>query len=92
MDEYAASGRKGIAFSSSDQSGRSISGLRHRRRSSPVHYFDSRRFPAFPPDGEIVFRAIEGGSNLSIAKADGSGVGKSLRNELDAFSVSRMVI
>jgi hypothetical protein len=46
--------------------------------------------PHFLPDGEIVFRAIEGGSNfLYRMKADGSGRRKiTTERILDAFSVS----
>jgi Tol biopolymer transport system component/predicted Ser/Thr protein kinase len=94
MDEYAVSqDGKEIAFSMKDQSGRSNLWVAPTsRRSSPVRITStaSEDSPHFLPDGEIVFRAIEGGSNfLYRMKADGSGRRKiTTERILDAFSVS----
>jgi eukaryotic-like serine/threonine-protein kinase len=78
MQEYSIShdGKK-VAFAMTDQGSRTnlwVSPLSHR--SSPQRIFSAavEDSPFFLPDGDIVFRAIEGGSNfLYRMKADGSG-------------------
>jgi Tol biopolymer transport system component/predicted Ser/Thr protein kinase len=94
MDEYAVSqDGKEIAFAMNDQNGRSNLWVAPTsRRSSPVRITStaSEDSPHFLPDGEIVFRAVEGGANfLYRMKADGSGRRKITSERiLDAFSVS----
>ena len=94
MEEYTVSqDGKEIAFTMSDQSGRSSLWVAPTsRRSSPLRISStaSEDSPHFLPDGEIAFRAIEGGANfLYRMKADGSDRRKiSSERILDAFSVS----
>jgi eukaryotic-like serine/threonine-protein kinase len=68
---------KQVAFAMNDASGRSSLWIAPtNRRSSPVHISSAalEDTPFFLPDGEVVFRAIEGGSNyLYRVKADGTG-------------------
>jgi len=77
MESYSVSrDEKEVAFAMNDQNGQSsvwIAPL--NRRSSPVRISASatENSPLFLPDGEVVFRALEGGSNfLYRMKADGS--------------------
>lgn len=95
MDEYAVSrDGKEVAFSMSDQGGRSslwIAPTSHRsspvRISTPGAVEDS---PFFLPDGDLVFRAIEGGSNyLYRMKTDGTDRRKITSERiLDCLNVS----
>jgi serine/threonine protein kinase len=68
---------KEVAFVMTDQSGRSnlwIAPTNHR--SSPRHISSDavEDTPLFLPDGDLVFRAVEGGSNFIYRmKADGTG-------------------
>lgn len=78
MGDYAVSmDGKQIAFSMNDQTGRSNLWVAPtNRRSSPVRISStaSEDSPHFLPDGDIVFRAVEGGTNhLYRMKSDGSG-------------------
>jgi serine/threonine protein kinase/Tol biopolymer transport system component len=94
MQDYSISqDGKEVAFSMTDQSGRSnlwIAPVSHR--SSPVRISSAavEDSPFFLPDGDLVFRAIEGGSNfLYRMKTDGSGRRKiTPQRILDASSVS----
>ena len=94
MEQYSVSNDgKEVAFSMSDQSGRSNLWIAPTsRRSAPRHF--SSAFvedpPFFLPDGDLLFRAIEGGSNFIYRmKADGTGRSKiSPQRILDFFSVS----
>jgi eukaryotic-like serine/threonine-protein kinase len=77
MQDYAVSrDGKRVAFAMNDESGRSnlwIAPTSHR--SSPVHIPSAavEDSPYFLPNGDLVFRAIEGGSSfLYRMKADGS--------------------
>jgi eukaryotic-like serine/threonine-protein kinase len=77
MDEFSLSrDGKQVAFAIMDESGRSslwVSPTDHR--SSPRHIVSSaiEDSPAFLPNGDILFRAIEGGTNfLYRMHADGS--------------------
>jgi Tol biopolymer transport system component len=78
IEDYAVSrDGKMVAFVMTDQTGRSsIWVAPTSRRSSPVHLSSAavEDSPFFLPDGDLVFRAIEGGSNfLYSMKADGTG-------------------
>jgi serine/threonine protein kinase len=84
---------KEVAFSMSDQSGRSNLWIAPTsRRSSPVHIASAavEDTPLFLPDGDLVFRAIEGGSNfLYRVKTDGTGRRKVTPDRiLDSLAVS----
>jgi serine/threonine protein kinase/Tol biopolymer transport system component len=85
---------KEVAFVRKDQSGHpGIWVAPTNRRSSPILISPETAIedsPFFLPDGDIVFRAIEGSSNfLYRMKADGTGRRKiSLQRVFDAFSVS----
>jgi Tol biopolymer transport system component/predicted Ser/Thr protein kinase len=85
---------KEVAFVRSDQSGHpSIWVAPTNRRSSPVRISSQSAIedsPFFLPDGDLVFRAIEGGSNfLYRMKADGTGRRKiSNQPVFDAFAFS----
>jgi eukaryotic-like serine/threonine-protein kinase len=77
MEDYAVSrDGKQVAFAMNDESGRSnlwIAPTSHR--SSPIHIpsVASEDSPTFLPDGDLIFRAIEGGSGfLYRMKSDGS--------------------
>jgi serine/threonine protein kinase len=77
MDEFSVSrDGKEIAFTATDQSGISnIWVAPADRRSSPVHISSAvaEDSPFFLPDGDLVFRAVEGGANfLYRMKTDGS--------------------
>jgi Tol biopolymer transport system component len=79
MGDYSVSrDGKQVAFSADDPSGRSslwVAPTNHR--SAPVRISPSSAIddsPYFLPDGDLVFRAIEGGLNfLCRMKADGTG-------------------
>jgi eukaryotic-like serine/threonine-protein kinase len=94
MDNYAiSSDGKQIAFSMGDESGHPNLWIAlTSRRTSPVRITSasSEDSPHFLPDGDIVFRAVEGGSNfLYRMKADGSGRRKITADQiLDLRSVS----
>ena len=85
---------KEVAFVKKDQSGHpSIWVAPTNRRSSPVRISSETAIedsPFFLPDGDLVFRAIEGGSNfLYRMKADGTGRRKiSDQRVFDTLSVS----
>jgi Tol biopolymer transport system component len=84
---------KKVAFVMTDQTGRSNIWIAPTsRRSSPVHLSSAavEDSPFFLPDGDLVFRAIEGGSNfLYRMKADGTTRRKITPERiLDIFSVS----
>jgi eukaryotic-like serine/threonine-protein kinase len=84
---------KEIAFSMSDQIGRSNLWIAPTsRRSPPVHIASAavEDTPLFLPDGDLVFRAIEGGSNfLYRMKSDGAGRSKVTPDRiLDSLAVS----
>src|SRR5579864_9466810 len=85
---------KQVAFVRSDQSGHpSIWVAPTNRRTSPVRISSETAIedsPSFLPDGDLVFRAIEGSSNfLYRMKADGTDRRKiSSQRVFDAFSVS----
>ena len=85
---------KEIAFVRKDQSGRpGIWVAPTNRRSSPLRISSETAIedsPFFLPDGDLVFRAIEGSSNfLYRMKADGSDRRKIFSQRVfDAFSVS----
>ena len=68
---------KEVAFAMKDQSGHSNLWIAPiSRRSSPVRIFSEavEDSPFFLPDGDLIFRAIEGGSNfLYRMKIDGTG-------------------
>ncbi len=94
MEQYSVSndGRE-VAFSMSDQSGRSNLWIAPTSRRSAPRQFSSAFVedqPLFLPDGDLLFRAIEGGSNFIYRmKADGAGRSKiSPQRILDLFSVS----
>jgi eukaryotic-like serine/threonine-protein kinase len=94
MRDYSVSrDGKEVAFAMNDRSGRSnlwIAPTNHR--SSPVHLSSAavEDSPSFLPDGEVIFRAIEGGSNfLYRMKTDGSDRRKiSPERILDIVAVS----
>jgi eukaryotic-like serine/threonine-protein kinase len=85
---------KEVAFVRKDQSGHpSIWVAPTNRRSSPARISSETAIedsPFFLPDGDLVFRAIEGGSNfLYRMKADGTDRRKIFSQRVfDAFSVS----
>jgi eukaryotic-like serine/threonine-protein kinase len=84
---------KEVAFAMNDKSGRSSLWIAPtNRRSSPVRISSTavEDSPHFLPDGDLVFRAIEGGSNfLYRMKADGTGRRKITSDRiLDAPAVS----
>jgi eukaryotic-like serine/threonine-protein kinase len=85
---------KQVAFAVNDPSGHSSLWVAPtNRRSSPVRISSESAVedsPFFLPDGDIAFRAIEGGSNfLYRMKADGTGRQKiSSQRVFDAFAVS----
>lgn len=68
---------KEVAFAMSDPNGHSNLWIAPiNRRSSPLHISSAavEDSPFFLPDGDVVFRAIEGGSNFIYRmKADGTG-------------------
>jgi serine/threonine protein kinase len=84
---------KEVAFTMNDQSGHSSLWVAPtNRRSSPTRISSSEieDSPHFLPDGDLVFRAIEGGSNfLYRMKADGTGRRKiSSQRVFDILAVS----
>ena len=85
---------KQVAFARKDQSGHpGIWVAPTNRRSSPILISPETAIedsPFFLPDGDLVFRAIEGSSNfLYRMKADGTGRRKiSSQRVFDAYSVS----
>jgi eukaryotic-like serine/threonine-protein kinase len=84
---------KEVAFTMGDQNGRSNLWIAPTsRRSSPVHIASEavEDTPIFLPDGDVVFRAIEGGSNfLYRIKTDGTGRRKIMPDRiLDSLAVS----
>jgi eukaryotic-like serine/threonine-protein kinase len=94
IENYTVShdGKK-VAFAMSDQSGRSNLWIAPTSlRSSPVHIASAavEDTPHFLPDGDLVFRAIEGGSNfLYRMKGDGTDRRKVTPDRiLDILSVS----
>jgi serine/threonine protein kinase len=94
MEDYSVSAdEKSVVFVVNDQGGHSSLWIAPtNRRSSPVRISTSaiEDSPAFLPNGDIVFRALEGSSNfLYRMKADGTGRQK-ITNErvLDAHQVS----
>jgi serine/threonine protein kinase/WD40 repeat protein len=94
IEDYSVSrDGKEIAFAMSDQSGRSNLWIAPTsRRSSPVHIASAavEDSPMFLPDGDLVFRAIEDGSNfLYRMKTDGTDRRKVTPNRiLDSLAVS----
>ena len=94
MEAYSVSrDGKQVAFAMNEEGGRSnlwIAPTSHR--SSPVHIASaaSEDSPSFLPDGDLVFRAVEGGSGfLYRMKADGSDRRKvSPQRILDAMATS----
>jgi Tol biopolymer transport system component len=94
MEGYTVSrDGKTVAFAMTDQTGRSnIWVAPTSRRSSPVPLSSAavEDSPYFLPDGDLVFRAIEGGSNfLYRMKADGTARRRITPERiLDIFSVS----
>ena len=77
MRDYSVSrDGKEVGFSMNDQSGRSslwIATTNHRSPPVRLSTADVEDSPSFLPDGDLLFRAIEGGSNfLYRAKADGT--------------------
>jgi serine/threonine protein kinase/Tol biopolymer transport system component len=94
MQNYAISldGKK-VAFVMKDASGHSSLWVAPtNRRSSPLHISSAavEDSPSFLPDGDIVFRSVEGGSNfLYRMKNDGTGRSKiTSQRILDAAGVS----
>ncbi len=78
MDAYSISkDGKQVAFVMNDPNGHSSLWIAPTgRRSSPIHISSAaiEDSPLFLPDGDLVFRAIEGGSNfLYRMKTDGTG-------------------
>jgi serine/threonine protein kinase len=94
MQQYSVSNDgKEVAFSMSDQSGRSNLWIASTSRRSAPRQFSSafvEDSPFFLPDGDLLFRAIEGGSNFVYRmKPDGTGRSKiSPQRVLDFLSVS----
>jgi serine/threonine protein kinase/Tol biopolymer transport system component len=94
VDSYSISlDGKQVAFATTGQDGHaSIWIAPVNRRSAAVRISSpaSEDSPLFLPSGDIVFRAIEGGSNFIYRmKADGSGRDKVVSDQiLDLFSVS----
>jgi serine/threonine protein kinase/Tol biopolymer transport system component len=94
MNTYSVSrDGKQVAFTASDAAGQpSIWVAPMNRRSSPVRISSTEveDSPKFLPDGDLVFRAVEGGSNfLYRMKADGSARSKlKAQRVLDIYTVS----
>jgi serine/threonine protein kinase/WD40 repeat protein len=94
IQEYSVSrDGKEVAFAMKDQSGHSNLWIAPTsRRSSPVRIYSAaiEDSPFFLPDGDLIFRAIEGGSNfLYRIKTDGTGRRKITSERiLDIESVS----
>jgi Tol biopolymer transport system component len=94
MQQYSVSNDgKEVAFSMSDQNGRSNLWIAPTSRRSAPRLLASavvEDSPYFLPDGDLLFRAIEGGSNFIYRmKADGTGRSKiSPQRVLDLLSVS----
>ncbi len=94
MEGYSVSrDGKEVAFTMNDQSGHSSLWVAPtNRRSSPTRISSSEieDSPYFLPDGDLVFRAIEGGSNfLYRMKADGTNRRKiSAQRVFDIMAVS----
>jgi eukaryotic-like serine/threonine-protein kinase len=94
MQGYSVSrDEKGVAFTMNDRSGHpSVWLVPTNRRSSPTRISSTaiEDSPHFLPDGDLVFRAIEGGSNfLYRMKADGTGRRKiSSQRIFDIMAVS----
>jgi serine/threonine protein kinase len=94
MDGYSVShDGKQVAFTANDAAGHpGIWMAPTNRRSSPVRISSTQieDSPHFLPDGDLVFRAVEGGSNfLYRMKADGSGRTKVIpQRVLDLATVS----
>jgi serine/threonine protein kinase len=94
MDTYSVSrDGKQVAFTSNEAAGHpSIWVAPMNRRSSPVCISSTpiEDSPHFLPDGELIFREVEGGSNfLYCMKSDGSGRSKiKAERILDLYSVS----
>ena len=95
MENYSVSkDGKEVAFAANDQSGHSSLWVAPtNRRSSPVRISSPNAIddsPFFLPDGDIVFRAIEGDSNfLYRMKADGTSRHKiSSQRVIDAVAAS----
>ena len=94
MGSYSVSrDGKEVAFAMNDQSGHSSLWVAPiNRRSSPVRISstDIEDSPQFMPDGDLAFRAIEGGSNfLYRMKTDGTGRRKITPDRvLDTYGVS----
>jgi eukaryotic-like serine/threonine-protein kinase len=94
MQDYSVSrdGRQ-VAFTTSDPGGRpNIWVAQASRRSSPVRIFSAvaEDAPLFLPDGDLVFRATEGGANfLYRMKTDGTDRRKiSPERIFDSYAVS----
>jgi eukaryotic-like serine/threonine-protein kinase len=94
IEDYSVSrDAKQVAFAMNDQSGHSSLWIAPtNRRSSPVRISSTaiEDSPFFLPDGDLVFRAVEGGSNfLYRMKSDGSGRRKlTPERVLDAIALS----
>jgi serine/threonine protein kinase len=94
MDTYSVShDGKQIAFTANDAAGHpSIWVAPMNRRSSPVRISSTEveDSPHFLPDGDLIFRAVEGGSNFVYRmKADGTGRSKIMAERvLDLYTVS----
>ena len=94
MEGYSVSrDGKEVAFTMNDQSGRSgVWVAPTSRRSSPLRISATaiEDSPSFLPDGDLVFRAIEGGENfLYRMKVDGTGRRKiSPQRVFDVYAVS----
>ncbi len=94
MQQYSISpDGKEVAFAMADQGGRSniwIAPVSHRSSPVRISFPVVEDSPFFLPDGDLVFRAIEGGSNyLYRMKTDGSGRQKiSSQRIIDITSVS----
>jgi Tol biopolymer transport system component/predicted Ser/Thr protein kinase len=94
MDTYSVShDGKQIAFTANDAAGHpSIWVAPMNRRSSPVRISSTEveDSPHFLRDGDLIFRAVEGGSNFVYRmKADGTGRSKIMAQRvLDLYTVS----
>jgi hypothetical protein len=94
MDTYSVShDGKQIAFAANDAAGHpSIWVAPMNRRSSPVRISSTEveDSPHFLPDGDLIFRAVEGGSNFVYRmKADGTARSKIMAERvLDLYTVS----
>ena len=95
MEDYSISkDGKEVAFAENDKSGHSSLWVAPtNRRSSPTRISPPRAIddsPFFLPDGDLVFRAIEGDSNfLYRMKADGTDRRKiSTQSVIDAIAIS----